>query len=90
MENPVIYTYRYMWRLKSESFDSEFKDKICIKIITDTLEGLATFEKSLIDTLGDSLLAFGKEYLHEYDVSLLGIYVPIVELKSEVIENEKV
>lgn len=59
-----IYTYRYMWRVSGN-------DSINLKIVTDTKDGLRAFEKSLIDSV-DNLDSFAREYLHEYDCTLLG------------------
>lgn len=63
-----IYSYRYMWRLKGS-------DSINFKIVTDTLEGLKKFEDVVVKI--PDLLTFGKEYLNEYDVSLVGCFTTI-------------
>lgn len=70
----IVYTYRYMWRLKDSATDLEHRGKICFKIVSDVLEGLKSFEDSLISSCGDDLFSFGKEYLHEYDVSKVGVF----------------
>lgn len=60
-----VLTYRYMWKLKDG-------DQICFKIVSDTVEGLTSFEKSFLNEMSSSIYAFGREYLHEYDCSLVG------------------
>lgn len=62
---PVVYTYRYMWK----ELDSS---KICFKIVSDTDVGLKSFEESFLNSMKDKLDSFGREYLHQYDCSLIG------------------
>lgn len=80
----VLYCCRYMWKMK----DSE---RVCFKIVTDTLEGLASFECVLRGLDGIEHICY--EYLCEYDCSRLGTVVPVNlenENNSEVNDNEKV
>lgn len=65
---PVVFTYRYMWQLKDS-------DKVNFKIVSDTSEGLKLFEDSLLKL--DNLERAGKEYLHQYDCSLIGLFTTI-------------
>lgn len=58
-----VFTYRYLWQIKGS-------DKINFKIVSDVPEGLELFEKQLLCVPDISKAA--KEYLHEYDVSLVG------------------
>lgn len=74
-----IYTYRFMWRLSGS-------DNICFKIVTDTSEGLKQFEDSLLKL--ENIELAGKEYLHEYDCSKLGLFESI--FKKEEIIDEKI
>lgn len=68
-----VYCYRYMWTLKQSDGDNK---KVNFKIITDTAEGLALFEKQFVDSVKD-VENFGKEYICEYDVSLLGVFTMV-------------
>lgn len=65
---PVVYTYRYMWQVKGS-------DKVNFKILSDTADGLKLFEDSLLKL--DNLERAGKEYLHQYDCSLIGLFTTI-------------
>lgn len=58
-----IFTYRFMWKLKGS-------DLINFKVITDTSNGLASFEEALLKL--QDLDSACKEYLSEIDVSLIG------------------
>lgn len=69
-----VYTYRYMWKF-SNSSDVNFK------IVTDVSDGLFAFEKAVLALEG--LERFGKEYLHEYDCSLIGKFDSIFSLDKE-------
>lgn len=72
-----IYTYRYMWKY----VDS---DKINIKIVSDVLSGLEAFEKALLSSeLVPSVELLGREYLHEYDVSKIGVFETLRNDKKE-------
>lgn len=62
-EKIVVYTYRYMWKLKGS-------ENVNFKIVSDTVAGLEAFEVELLKL--DNLESAGKEYLHEYDVSCVG------------------
>lgn len=53
-----IFTYRYMWKLSGS-------DQINLKIVTDTVSGLESFEKALLEL--PNLDSACKEYLQEYD-----------------------
>lgn len=57
-----VYTYRYVWKLKSSN-------TLNFKIVSDTIDGLTSFEKQLCQ-IPDIEMAC-KEYLHEYDCSLI-------------------
>lgn len=58
-----IFTYRYMWQIKGS-------DKVNMKIVTDIEIGLIEFEKALL--LVEGIEKAAKEYLHEYDCTLMG------------------
>lgn len=58
-----VFSYRYMWQV----FGS---DSVCFKIVTDTEDGLSKFEESLLSL--DGLEKAMKEYVNEYDCSLIG------------------
>lgn len=62
-----VFCYRYMWTLKG------VKDKVNVKIVTDTFDGLVTFEKSIKDSVKD-LENFGREYVCEYDFGKIGLF----------------
>lgn len=79
-----IYVYRYMWRSSS---DDEFKNKVCIKVVADTLEGLKSFESALISQYGDKLDSFAREYLHEYDVEKISIVDTLYRKEGEIYET---
>lgn len=76
----VVYSYRYMWTVKS------VPDKVQCKIVTDVDEGFSLFEKNLLTSVPD-ILNLGREYLCEYDFTKVGVFE---SLKSEVKEDEKV
>lgn len=67
----VIFTYRYMWTLKGDT------SRVNFKIISDTLEGHNSFISSLFNSFADKLDKVSREYLHEYNVSKLGIFEPV-------------
>lgn len=79
-KNVIIYTYRYMWRLKDS-------DSVCVKIVSDVLQGLSEFENQLLAL--DGLESACKEYVHEYSCELLG-KVDVLLKKNEDSENETV
>lgn len=82
MENNVVYTYRYMWKCLGN-------DSIKFKIVTDTLEGILEFEKCLLCL--ENLDTCGKEYLHEYDCSKIGLFVSLKNNEEgEVKKDEKI
>lgn len=58
-----VFTYRYMWKLKDSS-------SVNFKIVSDVESGLKSFESSLLAL--DGIEKCAKEYLHEYDCSLIG------------------
>lgn len=71
---PILYTYRYMWKIKSS-------ESINFKIVTDTEDGLMLFEEALLKL--DGIVSCAKEYLHEYDCSKLGVFEKIFELEEK-------
>lgn len=60
MLKTVIFTYRYFWKFIDSS-------EFCVKIVSDTAEGVAEFETRLLSL--PNLDRVGREYLHEFDVS---------------------
>lgn len=58
-----VFTYRYLWKLKDIN-------QINFKIVSDVESGLLEFEKALLAL--DNIEKVAKEYLHEYDCSLIG------------------
>lgn len=74
-----VYCYRYMWKLNDS-------DKICFKIVTDIEEGLSSFEQSLLSL--DNVVNIAREYLHQYDISKIGVFEPILNNGGK--SNEKV
>lgn len=64
----IIFSYRYMWRFTGS-------ENIQFKIVTDTIQGLEKFEDELFKL--DNLESVGKEYLHEYDCSKIGLFEKI-------------
>lgn len=58
-----VYSYRYMWQFENS-------DVVNFKIVTDVSEGLKKFEDELL--LLDGLCKAMKEYVQEYDCSLIG------------------
>lgn len=68
-----IYSIRYMWKILGST-------SVNFKIITDTEDSLKAFEKAVLDLSG--LESFGKEYLHEYDVSRVGVFEKIFSKES--------
>lgn len=77
--NNRLFTYRYMWITKGD-------ERIQFKVITDTETALTKFEEHIKKTVPD-LDKFGKEYIHEYDISLIGRFTDI--LYKETKNNEK-
>lgn len=75
MSDVFIYSYRYMWRVDGS-------DSVNFKIVTDTLEGLAFFEDSLKSSV-DNLVAFGKEYLCQYNCSKIGLFDTIFKKEGD-------
>lgn len=73
-----IYSYRYMWQL--EGFDT-----IHFKVVTDTSKGLSEFEEALLKL--PRLKSAAKEYIQEYDCSLVGTFTKLFEKE---VNNEKV
>lgn len=65
-----VYSYRYMWKLKDS-------DKVNFKIVTDVFEGISRFESELLKIEG--LESCAREYLHEYDCSLIGVFEKIYD-----------
>lgn len=63
----VIYTYKYLWTVKGD------KTKVNIKIVSDVMQGHVVFVDSLKKNVAD-LDNLGREYLHEYDCSKIGIF----------------
>lgn len=58
-----VFTYRYMWMIKGNP-------NVNFKIVSDIETGLVEFEKALLALEGVEKVA--KEYLHEYDSTLIG------------------
>lgn len=58
-----VFTYRYLWQIDGS-------DKVNFKIVTDVTEGLLEFEKHLL--LLPGVVKAAKEYIHEYDCTLIG------------------
>lgn len=58
-----VYTYRYMWKIKGSS-------QVNFKIVSDIEDGLKEFENSLLSV--ENVEKVAREYLHEYDCSLIG------------------
>lgn len=69
-----IFTYRYVWRLKGS-------ETLNFKIVTDTEKGLLEFEDKLFSI--PEIESCGKEYLHEYEVSKIGVFVSLKNLEKE-------
>lgn len=69
-EKVVVYTYRYMWKC-------EGSDNVNFKIVSEPLEGIEEFEKALLNVEG--IVRVSREYLHEYDVSKLGVFEKIFD-----------
>lgn len=61
----IVFTYRYLWQVKGS-------DQINFKIVSDVPDGLKSFEDALLAIPG--LVKCAKEYLHEYDCSLVGLF----------------
>lgn len=75
IEKVFVYTYRYMWKVDSS-------ENVNFKIVSDTQEGVDAFEKALLSV--DGLVSCAKEYLHQYDVSRVGVFEKVFELGSPV------
>lgn len=58
-----VFTYRYMWKLKDSA-------SVNFKIVSDVESGLIEFEKALLSL--ENVEKVAKEYLHEYDCTLIG------------------
>lgn len=65
-----IYTYRFAWRLKDS-------DKVNIKVLTDTLDGLENFA-SYLKTL-DGVEMACREYVSEFDFEKFGFVDNLLE-----------
>lgn len=74
MKKVLVFSYRYIWKIKGSS-------NLNFKIVTDTLEGLLDFEKKLLSL--EDIESAGKEYLHEYDCSKIGVFTSLKELVSD-------
>lgn len=72
-DKKIVYCYRYMWQI-------EGSDTVNFKIVTDIKEGLVSFEENLKALSGIKNLA--REYLHEYDCSLIGLFEPLLVNKE--------
>ena len=74
-ENVFVYTYRYMWQVKGNK-------SVNFKIVTDTEEGLALFEKNLL-ALPDVERA-SKEYISQIDISKMGLFESLKNDEKEI------
>lgn len=72
-ENNVVYTFRYMWKIKGNT-------SVNFKIISDVLSGVQAFEDTLLRL--ENLDGCAREYLHEYDVSRVGVFEKIFDSPS--------
>lgn len=72
----VLYTYRYLFR----SDDME-EGKIGVKVVTDTLDAIASFEEKIASD--DHIISCLKEYVSECNLEFLGITTSVKE------ENKK-
>lgn len=66
-----LITYSYFWQEIGS-------DKINLKIVTDTLEGHELFVSAIKDKY--VLNRFGREYVHEFDVTLLSKFDNLLEV----------
>ncbi|UPW41137.1 hypothetical protein [Sigmofec virus UA08Rod_5397] len=71
-------TYRYFIRLKGEK-DNE-PDKSVFRVLTELPEGHQKFIEEVKHLY--NLLAFGREYVCEYDSSKVGFFETIKEFKG--------
>lgn len=60
-----VLTYRYCWKTTGS-------ESVNFKIVSDVPAGLESFEKRLL--LLPDVTKVSREYLHEYDVSLVGSF----------------
>lgn len=77
-----VTTYRYMWKVAGQ-------DTINFKIVSDIDEGHSVFIENLKKI--PDLESAGKEYLHEYNPTKIGLFESIVSPENfvEVEEEEK-
>lgn len=69
-----VFTYRYLWQVDGSS-------QVNFKIVSDVPDGLLSFEKQLL-SLPD-IVKCAKEYLHEYDCTLIGKFVSLLGGESD-------
>lgn len=74
VSDKVLYSYRYMWRLKDS-------DVVNFKIVTDLPEGHDLFISKIKEISG--LESFGREYLCSYSTSQLCFFEPLFSSESD-------
>lgn len=82
----MLYTYRFMWQDKRR--DSSEKSSVSFVILTDTLENLSKYARSLIDN--PNFVNASCEYLCSLDSAKLCILFPISSDSIEKIFNSEV
>ena len=73
-EKIFVFTYRYMWQLKGNK-------SVNFKIVTDTEDGLALFEKNLKDIPGIERAV--KYYISQIDLTKMGLYETLIKNEKE-------
>lgn len=74
-EKMLLYTYRYMWTYYGD------KDRVNVKIVTDTDRGHTAFERSI--AADKKVEKFGREYVCEYDCARFGVFEDLTLIASE-------
>lgn len=68
--NNHVYVFRYLLKLKT-AFGEE-KERLALKVVSETYEGHLAFLTAL--KKDETVLAVGREYVCEMDPSLIGIF----------------
>lgn len=75
----TVYNYRYIWKDKS--------GKLCVKYVTDTIEGHAKFQEVLRNDT--NVVSALREYQHEVNFAYIGFTEPVKEENQKEVENSE-
>lgn len=73
-KSTVLYTYRYMWRVKNAPKGQEAR--VNFRLVTDTLAGHSAFIERVKQD--EAVLDCCREYVCEYDAARVGVVESVV------------